>query len=50
MSKVLNQQSFHDGKVVLYRLSDRLQNKWLCRLKVPDANGAAIQAEIRTHG
>jgi integrase len=39
MSKVMNQQSFHDGKVVLYQLSDRPQNKWLCRLKDPNGNG-----------
>lgn len=39
MSKVVNQQSFHDGRVVLYQLSDRPQKKWLCRLKIPNTSG-----------
>jgi integrase len=39
MAKVINQQSFRDGRVVLYQLSDRPQQKWLCRLKIPNASG-----------
>ena len=38
-SKVINSQSFHDGKVVLYQLEDRPQKRWLCRLKVPNGTG-----------
>ena len=39
MTKVVNQQSFHDGKVVLYQLADRPRKRWLCRLKVPNGTG-----------
>lgn len=38
-SKVINQQSFHDGKVVLYQLENRPKKLWLCRLKVPNGTG-----------
>ena len=38
-SKVINQQSFHDGKVVLYQLEDRPKKLWLCRIKVPNGTG-----------
>ena len=38
-SKVINQQSFHDGKVVLYQLDNRPKRLWLCRLKVPSGVG-----------
>ena len=37
--KVINSQSFHDGKVVLYQLENRPKQLWLCRLKVPSGNG-----------
>ena len=37
--KVINSQSFHDGKVVLYQLANRPRQKWLCRLKVPNGVG-----------
>jgi hypothetical protein len=30
-SKVINQQSFHDGKVVLYQLENRPKKLWLCQ-------------------
>lgn len=38
-AKVINSQSFHDGKVVLYQLENRPQQKWLLRLKVPNGAG-----------
>lgn len=38
-SKVINQQSFHDGKVVLYQLENRPKRLWLCRIKVPNGVG-----------
>lgn len=38
-SKVINQQRFHDGKVVLYQLEGRPKQLWLCRIKVPNGNG-----------
>jgi integrase len=38
-SKVINQQSFHDGKVVLYQLEGRPKNLWLCRIKIPNGSG-----------
>lgn len=38
-SKVINQQSFHDGKVVLYQLEGRPKKLWLCRIKVPNGSG-----------
>ena len=37
--KVINSQSFHDGKIVLYQLENRPRKKWLCRLKVPNGTG-----------
>jgi len=37
--KVINSQSFHDGKVVLYQLENRPRKKWLCRLKIPNGTG-----------
>ncbi len=39
VSKVINQQSFHDGKVTLYQLENRPKNRWLCRIKVPNGPG-----------
>ena len=39
VSKVINQQSFHDGKVVLYQLENRPKQLWLCRMKVPNGVG-----------
>ena len=38
-NKVINQQSFHDGNVVLYQLENRPRQKWLCRIKVPNGKG-----------
>ena len=38
-SKVINQQSFHDGKLVLYQLENRPKQLWLCRIKVPNGTG-----------
>ena len=38
-SKVINQQSFHDRKVVLYQLENRPKHLWLCRIKVPNGTG-----------
>ena len=38
-SRVINQQSFHDGKLVLYQLENRPKQLWLCRIKVPNGNG-----------
>ena len=38
-SKVINQQSFHDGRVVLYQLENRPKGLWLCRIKVPNGTG-----------
>jgi integrase len=38
-SKVVNSQSFHDGKVVLYQLDNRPRKRWLCRIKVPNGRG-----------
>ena len=38
-NKVVNQTSFHDGKVVLYQLENRPKQKWLCRIKVPNGKG-----------
>ena len=39
VSKVINQQSFHDGRVVLYQLENRPKRLWLCRMKVPNGVG-----------
>ena len=38
-SKVINQQVFKDGKIVLYQLADRPKKLWLCRIKVPKNKG-----------
>lgn len=38
-SRVINQQSFHDGKLVLYQLENRPKQLWLCRIKVPNGTG-----------
>jgi hypothetical protein len=38
-SRVINQQSFHDGKLVLYQLENRPKQLWLCRIKVPNGAG-----------
>ena len=38
-NKVINTQSFRDGKVVLYQLENRPRKKWLCRIKVPQGTG-----------
>src|SRR6185312_1627797 len=38
-NQVINSQSFHDGKVVIYQLKNRPKQKWLCRLKVPNGVG-----------
>ena len=37
--RVINSQSFHDGKVVLYQFENCPRKKWLCRLKVPNGAG-----------
>src|SRR4029078_3704238 len=37
--RVINSQSFHDGKVVIYQIENRRKQKWLCRLKVPNGIG-----------
>ena len=39
VSKVINQQIFKDGKIVLYQLADRPKKLWLCRIKVPNNKG-----------
>ncbi|MFM8858814.1 MAG: hypothetical protein ACKOEW_01700, partial [Methylocystis sp.] len=38
-SKVINQQSFKDGKIVLYQLADRPKKLWLCRIRIPKGTG-----------
>ena len=38
-NRVINSQSFHEGRVVLYQLEGRPRQKWLCRIKVPNGNG-----------
>ncbi|HEX3215695.1 MAG TPA: hypothetical protein VHR67_02425, partial [Aestuariivirgaceae bacterium] len=38
-ARVINSQSFHDGKIVLYQLENRPRKRWLCRLKVPNGTG-----------
>jgi integrase len=38
-SKVINQQSFNDGRIVLYQLENRPKRLWLCRIKVPGGKG-----------
>ena len=38
-SRVINQQSFHDGKLVLYQLENCPKQLWLCRIKVPNGTG-----------
>ena len=38
-SRVINQQSFHDGKLVLYQLENWPKQLWLCRIKVPNGTG-----------
>ncbi|MFM9153048.1 MAG: hypothetical protein ACKOPC_05515, partial [Methylocystis sp.] len=38
-SKVINQQVFKDGKIVLYQLADRPKKPGLCRIKVPKNQG-----------
>jgi integrase len=38
-SRVINQQSFQDGKLVLYQLENRPRKLWLCRIKVPNGTG-----------
>ena len=38
-SRVINPQSFHDGKLVLYQLENRPKQLWLCRIKVPNGTG-----------
>ena len=37
--RVINSQSFQDGKIVLYQLENRPKQLWLCRLKVPSGTG-----------
>ena len=37
--RVINSQSFQDGKIVLYQLENRPKQLWLCRLKVPNGAG-----------
>jgi hypothetical protein len=37
--KVVNQQKFQDGKIVLYQLEGRPKKLWLCRVKVPRGKG-----------
>ena len=38
-NKVVNQQKFQDGKIVLYQLEGRPQKLWLCRIKIPKGKG-----------
>lgn len=38
-TQMINSQSFRDGKILLYQLANRPQQKWLCRLKVPNGAG-----------
>jgi integrase len=37
--RVVNQQSFQDGKIVLYQLQNRPKRLWLCRIKIPNGKG-----------
>ena len=37
--RVVNQQSFKDGKIVLYQLENRPKRLWLCRIKIPNGKG-----------
>jgi len=49
-TKVINQQVFKDGKIVLYQLADRPKKLWLCHIKVPKNKGYVnIKAET-TYG
>jgi hypothetical protein len=38
-TRVINQQSFHDGRVVLYQFENRPKGLWIARIKVPGGNG-----------
>jgi len=38
-SKVINQHTFKDGRIVLYQLENRPKKLWLCRIKVPKGTG-----------
>lgn len=38
-NKVVNQQRFQDGKIVLYQLEGRPKQLWLCRIKNPKGTG-----------
>jgi integrase len=38
-NKVINAKSFRDGRVYLYQLENRPQQKWLCRIKIPKVKG-----------
>ena len=40
--RVINSQSFHDGKVVIYQLENRPKQKWLCRLKGPERGSLSL--------
>jgi integrase len=38
-NKVINSETFHDGKIVIYQLENRPKQKWLCRIKIPNGSG-----------
>lgn len=39
VSKVINQHSFSDGRIVLYQLENRPKKLWIARIKVPGGKG-----------
>ena len=49
-TKVINQQVFKDGKIVLYQLADRPKKLWLCRIKVPKNKGYVYIKAKTTYG
>jgi len=48
-SKVINQQVFKDGKIVLYQLAYRPKKLWLCRIKVPKNKGYVYRGAETTY-
>ena len=37
--RIINRQSFRDGKIVIYQLEDRPKQLWICRIKLPNEPG-----------
>ena len=37
--RVINQQSFSEGRIVLYQIEGRKNGYWICRIKVPSGKG-----------